>query len=131
MSKKPLRSELWPSGVAISRAMFRKQVLDHAAAMAGVPALRIHDFRASNISWLLSEGMDVPAVMERVGHVQMTTTQRYEAAMNVDQKALMALAKTRGRNQLTQFPGPALTRPDYIEIALSWVRVESLARTHS
>lgn len=92
----PKRSEVWPAGVPISRNYFRDQVWLKAIARAGVPVRRPHDLRASNISWMLAGGASVTAVMERVGHTQFTTTQRYSTAMpDTDRRALEALAATQ------------------------------------
>jgi hypothetical protein len=40
VSKRPLRSRVWPGGVPIGRGHFRKQVLDHAARAAALPTSR-------------------------------------------------------------------------------------------
>jgi site-specific recombinase XerD len=36
----------------------------------------MHDFRHAHASWLLAGGADLKTVMDRLGHSQITTTQR-------------------------------------------------------
>lgn len=94
----PLRTEAWPEGIPISRNHFREFVWLPAIAAARVPQRTFHDMRASHISWLLAGGLDLPTVMERVGHTQFQTTKRYTAAMeDVDERALDALDVVRSR----------------------------------
>lgn len=93
----PMRSEVWPNGVPVSRTHFR-QVWRSACRDAGVPELRVYDLRASNISWMLAGGADIATVMQRAGHSQLATTQRYVSALeDADDRALDALATLRER----------------------------------
>ncbi|MBA2560252.1 MAG: site-specific integrase, partial [Propionibacteriales bacterium] len=48
----------------------------------------------------LAEGSDLRSVMERMGHAQIQTTQKYLHALpEADQKNLDALARARRRRQ--------------------------------
>ena len=39
--------------------------------------VRIHDLRHAHASWLLAGGADLRSVMDRMGHTQIQTTQKY------------------------------------------------------
>jgi hypothetical protein len=55
-------------------------------------AVRIHDLRHAHASWLLAGGSDLKSMMERMGHTQIQTTQKYLHALpDADQKNLDAL----------------------------------------
>jgi len=91
----PVRTDVWPDGLPISRSYFRG-VWRRAIKNAGVPVRRFHDLRASNISWLLAGGADVATVMQRAGHSQFRTTQRYTTALDdTNRRALDALRRTK------------------------------------
>lgn len=93
-----LRTQAWPGGLPISRTYFREHVWRRGIERAGLPYLKFHALRASHISWLLAGGVDLPAVMERVGHTQFTTTRRYSKAMeDADRRALEALDAVKTR----------------------------------
>lgn len=47
------------------------------AAEAGLPQIRIHDFRHSHVSLLIDLGYSAVAIGERVGHASMDITYRY------------------------------------------------------
>jgi len=55
--------------------------------------------RHAHASWLLAEGSDdLRSVMERMGHAQIQTTQKYLHTLpEADQKNLDALARARRR----------------------------------
>lgn len=94
----PLRTEVWPEGVPPSRAYFRQSVWLPAIKTARVPERTFHDLRASNISWMLHGNVDLPRVMERVGHTQFQTTKRYTTVMEeVDDSAVDALDAVRAK----------------------------------
>ena len=58
--------------------------------------VRVHDLRHAHASWLLAGGSDLKSVMERTGHAQITTTQKYLHALpDADTKNLTALDRTR------------------------------------
>jgi len=95
----PLRTKAWPDGRPVSRRTF----LDiwHAAHdEAALPreGRRPHDVRGSHITWLLQAGVDVVTVMERVGHVNMSTTQGYtDPGKDAEGAARAAVAQLRAR----------------------------------
>ena len=41
----------------------------------------MHDLRHTHASWLLAGGSDLKSVMERMGHSQIQTTQKYPHAL--------------------------------------------------
>lgn len=86
------------TGTPISRNTFRTRVWQPAVKASGVDfPVRMHDLRA-HASWLLAEGSDLRSVMERMGHAQIQTTQKYLHALpEADRKNLDALARARRR----------------------------------
>jgi integrase len=62
--------------------------------------VRVHDLRHAHASWLLSGGSDITSVMDRMGHAQITTTQKYLHPMpdadTKNTKNLTALNRIRG-----------------------------------
>ncbi len=60
--------------------------------------VRAHGLRHAHTSWLLAGGSDLKSVMDRMGHAQITTTQKYLHALpDADAKNLDALDRIRGR----------------------------------
>ena len=60
--------------------------------------MRVHDLRHAHASWLLAGGSDLKSVMDRMGHAQITTTQKYLHALpDADAKNLDALNRIRSR----------------------------------
>jgi site-specific recombinase XerD len=58
----------------------------------------MHDLRHAHASWLLAGGSDLKSVMERLGHAQIQTTQKYLHALpEADSKNLEALDRIAGR----------------------------------
>ncbi len=90
---------LWSTrvGTPISRNTFRTRVWLPAVAEAHLDFhVRWHDLRHTHASWLLAGGADLKTVMDRLGHTQLATTQRYIHAMpRADDAALEALARVR------------------------------------
>jgi integrase len=65
-------------GTPISRNTFRTRVWLPAIKASGVDYdVRVHDLRHAHASWLLAGGSDLKSVMDRMGHAQITTTQKY------------------------------------------------------
>jgi integrase len=65
-------------GTPFSRNTFRTRVWRPAVAASGVDfEVRVHDLRHAHASWLLAGGSDLKSVMDRMGHAQITTTQKY------------------------------------------------------
>jgi integrase len=91
------------AGTPISRNTFRTRVWLPAVRASGVDfPVRMHDLRHAHASWLLAEGSDLKSVMERMGHAQIQTTQKYLHALpEADRKNLDALARARQRYQQT------------------------------
>ncbi|MGI8682807.1 MAG: tyrosine-type recombinase/integrase, partial [Mycobacteriales bacterium] len=60
--------------------------------------VRFHDLRHAHASWALAGGADLKAVMARMGHAQITTTQRYLHTLpESDELALAAFRRVRNR----------------------------------
>jgi len=69
-------------GTPISRNSFRTQVWLPAVKASGVDfRVRVHDLRHAHASWLLAGGSDLRSVMDRMGHHQIQTTQKYLHAL--------------------------------------------------
>ena len=85
-------------GTPISRNTFRTRVWLPAIEASGVDFdVRVHDLRHAHASWLLAGGSDLKSVMDRMGHAQITTTQKYLHALpDADTKNLDALNRIRG-----------------------------------
>ena len=84
-------------GTPISRNTFRTRVWLPAVAASGIDFdVRVHDLRHAHASWLLAGGSDLKSVMDRMGHAQITTTQKYLHTLpDADTKNLTALHRTR------------------------------------
>ena len=58
---------------------------------------RGHDLRHAHASWLLAGGSDIKSVMDRMGHAQITTTQKYLHTLpGADEKNLTVLEQVDG-----------------------------------
>jgi site-specific recombinase XerD len=81
----------------MSRNTFRTRVWRPAVARAGLDTgIRMHDLRHAHASWLLAGGADLKTVMDRLGHTQIQTTQRYLHTLpDADDKALEAFERIR------------------------------------
>jgi len=86
-------------GRQLSRNTFRTRVWRPAVKASGVDFdVRVHDLRRAHASWLLAGGSDLKSVMDRMGHAQITTPQKYLHAMpGADAKNLDALNRVRGK----------------------------------
>jgi integrase len=87
-------------GTPISRNTFRTQVWLPTVRASGVDfSVRIHDLRHAHASWLLAGGSDLRSVMDRMGHHQIQTTQKYLHTLpDADRKNLDALDRiARGK----------------------------------
>ena len=84
-------------GTPMSRNTFRTRVWRPAVAESGVDfEVRVHDLRHAHASWLLAGGSDLKSVMDRMGHAQITTTQKYLHTLpDADHKNLTALDRIR------------------------------------
>ena len=87
-------------GTPISRNTFRTRVWLPAVRASGVDfEVRVHDLRHAHASWLLAGGSDLKSVMDRMGHAQISTTQKYLHTLpDADAKNLTALDRIR-RNE--------------------------------
>jgi len=87
-------------GNPISRNTFRTRVWLPALERSGIDFhVRVHDLRHAHASWLLAGGADLKTVMERMGHAQIMTTQKYLHALpDADDKALAAFESVRKRS---------------------------------
>ncbi|GAA0603734.1 tyrosine-type recombinase/integrase [Sporichthya brevicatena] len=86
-------------GNPVSRNTFRTRVWLPALEEAQLGHhVRMHDLRHAHASWLLAGGADLKTVMERMGHSQIQTTQKYLHTLpDADDRALEAFRRTRGR----------------------------------
>jgi len=84
-------------GTPISRNTFRTRVWLPAVEASGIEfGVRIH-LRHAHASWLLAGGADLKGVMDRMGHAQIQTTQKYLHTLpDTDQKNLDALTRIAG-----------------------------------
>ncbi len=82
-------------GKPLSRNTFRTRVWLPAPAKAELGFhVRMPDLRHAHASWLLAGRADLKAVIERLGHSQIQTTQRYLHALpGGDKKALAAFQR--------------------------------------
>lgn len=85
-------------GIPVSRNTFRTRVWLPALEKAKLGHhVRIHDLRHAHASWLFAGGADLKTVMERMGHSQIQTTQKYLHTLpDADDRALAAFRRTRG-----------------------------------
>jgi integrase len=95
-------------GTPISRNTFRTRVWLPAIKASGVDfGVRVHDLRHAHASWLLAGGSDIKSVMDRMGHAQITTTQKYLHTLpDADAKNLTALDRIRRTQTPTQPKDP-------------------------
>ena len=88
-------------GNPLSRNTFRTRIWLPAEEKAKIGFhIRPHDLRHAHASWLLAGGADLKGVMDRMGHAQIMTTQKYLHALpDADEKNLAAFDRTltRGR----------------------------------
>ena len=86
-------------GKPLSRATFNTRHWRPAVERSGVDfAVRMHDLRHAHASWLLAGGADLKTVMERMGHSQIMTTQRYLHTLpEAQDEALAAFERVRTR----------------------------------
>ena len=86
-------------GTPISRNTFRTRIWLPAIKASGIDFdVRVHDLRHAHASWLLAGGSDLKSVMDRMGHAQITTTQKYLHTLpDADAKNLDALNRIRRR----------------------------------
>jgi integrase len=91
------------AGTPISRNTFRTRVWLPAVKASGVEFnVRIHDLRHAHASWLLAGGADLKSVMERMGHAQIQTTEKYLHTLpDADQKNLDAFSRIADRSRRT------------------------------
>jgi site-specific recombinase XerD len=85
-------------GTPISRNTFHTRVWLPAFQASGIDfGVRIHDLRHAHASWLLAGGADLNGVMDRMGHAQIHTTQKYLHTLpDTDQKNLDVLTRMPG-----------------------------------
>ena len=88
------------AGTPISRNTFRTRVWLPAVEASRIDfGVRVHDLRHAHASWLLAGGADLKGVMDRMGHAQIQTTQKYLHTLpDTDQKNLDALTRMTGRS---------------------------------
>lgn len=67
-----------------------RYILNNAAAEAGLPAIRIHDFRHSHASLLINMGLPPLVISERLGHENVKVTLEIYSHLYPDQAATVA-----------------------------------------
>jgi site-specific recombinase XerD len=79
----------------LSRNTFRTRAWLPAVEKAQIDfGVRMHDLRHAHASWLLAGGADLKGVMDRMGHAQIQTTQKYLHALpDTDQRNLDAFER--------------------------------------
>ncbi|MEU6246023.1 tyrosine-type recombinase/integrase [Glycomyces sp. NPDC047010] len=108
-SKQPAKKALNPEG-HVPGWWFRRRIWHPALEAVGIKSrIRVHDLRATHISWLLAGGADLESVRDRVGHKSIVTTAKYVRKLKGnDDKTLSALEKIRnGTAQLPQQRQPS------------------------
>ena len=87
----------------MSRNTFRTKVWLPALGRANLGFhVRMHDLRHAHASWLLAGGADLKTVMDRMGHSQIQTTQKYLHSLpDADDTAIAAFQRTRRRHTRT------------------------------
>jgi len=87
-------------GAPMSRNTFRTKVWLPALERADLGFhVRMHDLRHAHASWLLAGGADLKTVMDRMGHSQIQTTQKYLHSLpDADDTAIAAFQRTRKRH---------------------------------
>jgi len=85
--------------IPLSRNTFRTRYWLPALERAGIEfPVRVHDLRHAHASWLLAGGADLKTVMDRLGHSQIQTTQKYLHTLpGADDGALEAFTRIRHR----------------------------------
>jgi integrase len=85
------------TGSPVSRNVFRTRVWLPAIADSKITQrVRFHDLRGAHASWLLAGGADLKAVMDRLSHKQIQTTQQYLGRLpDADDRALAAFGAVR------------------------------------
>lgn len=88
-----------PAGNPLSRNTFRTRYWLPALESAELGFhVRMHDLRHAHASWLLAGGADLKTVMDRLGHNQIQTTQKYLHTLpDAHEQALKALSRVQGR----------------------------------
>jgi integrase len=88
-------------GMPLSRNTFRTRAWLPAVEKAKIDfGVRMHDLRHAHASWLLAGGADLKGVMDRLGHAQIQTTQKYLHTLpDTDQKNLDAFERVLHNEQ--------------------------------
>lgn len=81
----------------VKRRMFYER-LANKAGLAGIKAIRIHDFRHSHASLLANEGINIQGVSRRLGHskIEMTWNTYSHLYPREEERAVEILNKIRG-----------------------------------
>jgi len=86
---------------------------------AGLADVRLHDLRHSNASALLSRGMSIAVVAERLGHAdQNITLSIYSHAIPADSRAAARVWNDTMADVIADMRGPA-TQPPFADVCTS------------
>jgi integrase len=73
----------------VTKSYLEKEIV-RGAKLAGLPVIRIHDLRHSHASLLISRGVDIATVSNRLGHEKVTTTLNTYSHMFNDKAKVVA-----------------------------------------
>ncbi|ADD45002.1 integrase family protein [Stackebrandtia nassauensis DSM 44728] len=103
----PRKVRNWDTDGHIPKRWFRDRILRPALKKSGIAVdIAMHKLRHAHASWALKGGADLHIVKERLGHANISTTERYLHAMDEgDETALEAIEsfrqsqRSKGRTQ--------------------------------